>query len=122
MYMNEKTNPNLSALIDELKMVSRENDAPVWKYIGTLLEKPERNWAEVNVGKLQDYAKKNVTVVVPREGARRRRPEDTNYRGSVQTISISETQNRGCRRSAHNISRAYIEEPEGYGNPHHEMI
>jgi len=63
--MFEKSNPNLTRLIGELKKISAENKAPVWRYLAELLEKPESSWAEVNVGKLQDYAKDHSTVIVP---------------------------------------------------------
>lgn len=62
---SSKTNPNLVVLIQHLKDVSRTNEAPVWRDIALRLEGPMRNWAEVNVGKLNRFAGENETVVVP---------------------------------------------------------
>jgi large subunit ribosomal protein L18e len=62
---SKKTNPNLVVLIQHLKDAGRTNEAPVWRDIALRLEGPMRNWAEVNVGKLNRYASENETVVVP---------------------------------------------------------
>ena len=62
---SNKTNPNLVALIKRLKDASRTNEAPVWRDIAVRLEGPQRNWAEVNVGKLHLYAKEDDVIVVP---------------------------------------------------------
>ena len=62
---SNKTNPNLVVLIQHLKDASRTNEAPVWRDIALRLEGPARNWAEVNVGKLNRFASENETVVVP---------------------------------------------------------
>ena len=59
-----KTNPNLTDLISELKKVSRENDAPVWRTVAIKLEKPSRVWAEVNVAGLERHAKPKDSVVI----------------------------------------------------------
>ncbi len=60
-----KTDPGLIELISELKTLSRENEAPIWRDIAKRLEKPSRVWAEVNVSKLSLYIKKGETVIVP---------------------------------------------------------
>ena len=60
-----KTNPNLVGLIKRLKDASRANEAPVWRDIAVRLEGPQRNWAEVNVGKLHRYAAEDDVIVVP---------------------------------------------------------
>lgn len=62
---SRKTNPNLVSLIKHLKDASRLNEAPVWRDIALRLEGPMRNWAEVNVGKLNRYAGENEVVVIP---------------------------------------------------------
>ncbi len=62
---SEKTNPNLVGLIKRLKDASRTNGAPVWRDIAVRLEGPQRNWAEVNVGKLHLYAEEDDVIVVP---------------------------------------------------------
>ena len=60
-----KSNPNLVVLIDKLKEVSRNNKAPVWRDIALRLEGPKRNWAEVNISKLDRYAGDGEVVVIP---------------------------------------------------------
>lgn len=60
-----KTNPNLVVLIQRLKDASRINGAPIWRDIALRLEGPMRNWAEVNVGKLNRYANEDEIVVIP---------------------------------------------------------
>ena len=62
---SKKTNPNLISLIQRLKDVSRENEAPVWRDIALRLEGSANRWAEVNVGKLNRYASEGEIVVVP---------------------------------------------------------
>jgi len=52
MVKTKKTNPILLETIDELKRVSRENDAPIWRDIAKRLERSRKNWSEVNVSKL----------------------------------------------------------------------
>ncbi len=59
------TNPRLQSLIAELKSVSRDSGADVWSDIAARLEKPRRNHAEVNLGRIERYANGAETVVVP---------------------------------------------------------
>ncbi|SFR59606.1 50S ribosomal protein L18e [Halogeometricum limi] len=60
-----KTNPRLNSLIAELKAVSRESGANVWQDIADRLEKPRRTHAEVNLGRIERYAKEDETVIIP---------------------------------------------------------
>ncbi len=60
-----KSNPNLVALIDTLLSEAAKNDAAVWKDVAERLAKPRQLYAEVNVSKLERYAKPNEYVVVP---------------------------------------------------------
>lgn len=60
-----KTNPRLDSLIAELKAKSRGSDANVWQDIADRLEKPRRTHAEVNLGRIERYAREDETVVVP---------------------------------------------------------
>ena len=60
-----KTNPRLSSLIADLKSVSRDAGADVWRDIADRLEKPRRTHAEVNLGRIERYAREDETVVVP---------------------------------------------------------
>lgn len=60
-----KTDPTLIALIDDLKATTRENGAAIWRDIAKKLEKPKRNWAEVNLSKLERFAEDGDVIVVP---------------------------------------------------------
>ena len=60
-----KTNPRLTRLIDALKSTAREQDAAVWQTTAAQLEKPRRSHAEVNLGRIERYAREDETVVVP---------------------------------------------------------
>jgi large subunit ribosomal protein L18e len=63
--MPGKTNPALVGLISDLKAAGRENEAPIWRDIALRLEKPSRNWAQVNISKLEIAARDGENVVVP---------------------------------------------------------
>lgn len=63
--MSSKTNPRLNDLIAELKSTSRKADADVWQDVADRLEKPRRTHAEVNLGRIERYAREEETVVVP---------------------------------------------------------
>jgi len=65
MRRNVKTNPALTLLIADLKKVSRENNAPIWRDIARRLEKPSSRWAEVNLSHIERHAKKNETLIIP---------------------------------------------------------
>jgi len=60
-----KTDPNLLALIDDLKAKERETGAAIWRDIARKLEKPKRNWAELNLSKLDRYTEAGDIVLVP---------------------------------------------------------
>ena len=55
----------LLSLIDELKKASYEQKAPIWKDIAYRLEKPLRNWPEVNLTKIDRYIGENETALIP---------------------------------------------------------
>ncbi len=60
-----KTNPRIQDLIAELKSVAREHDADVWADLAGRLERPRSSYAEVNLGRIERYARENETVIVP---------------------------------------------------------
>jgi large subunit ribosomal protein L18e len=60
-----KTNPRLVRLIDDLKAASRNNNVGLWRDIARRLEKPARNYAAVNLSKINRHTKPNDTVLVP---------------------------------------------------------
>lgn len=63
--MSVKSNPSTVKLAGELKRIAIQNKAPIWKSVARMLEKSESRWAEVNVGKLEDYVKEHSVVIVP---------------------------------------------------------
>ena len=60
-----KTNPRLSSLIADLKSTARNGGGEVWGDVAERLEKPRRTHAEVNLGRIERYAREDETVVVP---------------------------------------------------------
>lgn len=65
MRRREKTDPRIDRLIGDLKRISRESRAPLWRDIAKRLEKPRRHYAEVNLSKINRYSAENDTIVVP---------------------------------------------------------
>ena len=63
--MSSKTNPRLADLIADLKAASRNGGGAVWGDVAERLEKPRRTHAEVNLGRIERYAREDETVVVP---------------------------------------------------------
>jgi len=62
---SKKTNPRLVNLISLLKDTSRQNEVNVWRDVAVKLEAPARNYAEVNLSKINRYAGDGETIVVP---------------------------------------------------------
>ena len=63
--VDRKSNPVLVDLIGALKNAGRTNEAPLWRDIASRLEKPSRNWAQVNVSKLDDHLGAGENAVIP---------------------------------------------------------
>ena len=62
---NKKTNPMLISLIQNLKKQANEKDVQIWKDIAKRLEKPSRNWAEVNLNRISRYTNEKEIALVP---------------------------------------------------------
>ncbi|MCQ2084852.1 MAG: 50S ribosomal protein L18e [archaeon] len=60
-----KTNPQLVAMINDLKAKTRENNAAIWRDIALRLEAPSRVWAEANLSKIEKHAADGETIIVP---------------------------------------------------------
>jgi len=60
-----KENPELIKLISDLKLKARENNARIWRDIAERLEGSNSNYAEVNVSRIQRYARDGDVIVVP---------------------------------------------------------
>jgi len=65
MSRPNKSDMGLISLIQDLKVWSMENDAPIWRDIARRLEKPSRVWAEVNISRIAMHVKKGETLIVP---------------------------------------------------------
>ena len=59
-----KSNPVLVDLIGALKNAGRTNQAPLWRDIASRLEGPSRNWAQVNVSKLDVHVGDGERAVI----------------------------------------------------------
>ncbi len=62
--VDRKSNPVLVGLIGQLKEAGRNNEAPIWRDIALRLEKPSRNWAQVNVSKLDAHVRDGENAIV----------------------------------------------------------
>jgi len=65
MGTTAKTNPSLIRLIDELRTLSREQAAPIWRDVAERLAGRKRHRPEVNLSRVSRTAKDGETVVVP---------------------------------------------------------
>ncbi len=65
MKHNYKSNPQILDLISGLKKQSREKEAPLWRDIASRLERPTRNYSEVNLSKINRYTKDKDLILVP---------------------------------------------------------
>ncbi len=65
MQKLKKTNIYLTSLIQTLKIESQKHKAPIWRELAKRLEKPNKNWSEVNISHIKRYANKNETIVIP---------------------------------------------------------
>lgn len=65
MRRKRKTNPRIAKLIEDLKKIARENSAPIWRDIAKRLEKSRRNYAAVNLSKINRHSDANDTILVP---------------------------------------------------------
>jgi large subunit ribosomal protein L18e len=51
-------------LIAALKEEARQNEVAIWKDVAKRLEKPGKNYAQVNLSKINRYAKDGETVLI----------------------------------------------------------
>lgn len=61
---NNKTNPQLITLINELKKHSKEKDIPLWKDIALRLEKSSKNRPTVDLNKINKYVDNKETALI----------------------------------------------------------
>ncbi len=60
-----KTNPQLIKTINYLYEASRKYNSKIWKVVAKKLEKPSKNWAEINIGKIVKHLKEGEIALVP---------------------------------------------------------
>lgn len=60
-----KSNPLLLALIENLRTVARENEAPIWRDVALRLSRSRKGWAEVNLSRLERHATDGDVLVIP---------------------------------------------------------
>jgi len=63
--MNRIKNDQVESLITTLKTLAIKNKRPMWKTLAVELSKPSRQKREVNIYKLERYAKDGEVIVVP---------------------------------------------------------
>lgn len=61
----KKTNPRIISLISDLKTASRESGVNIWREIARRLERPTRNYPEVNLSRINRYSGTDDTVLIP---------------------------------------------------------
>ena len=61
----EKTNPEVVIIMSELKRCSRESGVRIWSDISDRLSKPNRSWAEVNIGEIERHASDDDKFAIP---------------------------------------------------------
>ena len=64
-HKNIKTNPALNSLIYELKKQASQKDIAIWKDLASRLEKPSKNWAEINLNKISKHINDKETALIP---------------------------------------------------------
>lgn len=65
MATSPKTNPRHARVVQELRAVSRESGARIWRDVADRLERSRRNWPEVNLSRLARHAARGEKIVVP---------------------------------------------------------
>jgi large subunit ribosomal protein L18e len=107
-----KTNPRLESLIAELKAAARDSGGGVWQDVADRLEKPRRTHAEVNLGRIERYAREDETVVVPGKVLGSGVLEKN---VTVAAVDFSSTARRKIERvgDAANLKRIAAENPDG---------
>ena len=61
----QKTNPQLTSLIQELKVLSNKENVKLWKRVAKDLEKSTRRHPSINIWKVDKYVKGNETALIP---------------------------------------------------------
>ena len=59
------TNPHLQQLIMRLKKTAAENNVPLWRRVADDLEQSTRSKTEVNLSRIDRYAKDGELILIP---------------------------------------------------------
>ncbi|KSW12624.1 50S ribosomal protein L18e [Pyrodictium occultum] len=59
------TNILVRKTIRALRSAAHRNNAPIWRYVAELIDRPRRLRVEVNISKINRYTKAGDVVVVP---------------------------------------------------------
>ncbi|BES82491.1 50S ribosomal protein L18e [Pyrodictium abyssi] len=68
MQTTKRTGPTniiVRKTIRALKSAANRNNAPIWKYVAELIDRPRRLRVEVNLSKINRYTQSGDVVVVP---------------------------------------------------------
>ena len=68
MQTTKRTGPTnliVRKTIRALKSAANRNNAPIWRYVAELIDKPRRLRVEVNLSKINRYTQRGDVVVVP---------------------------------------------------------
>src|SRR5205809_2340950 len=65
MAKTPKANPHLQRVVRELRAVSREAGAPIWRGVAERLERARKNWSAVNLSRPSRYAAKGEATRAP---------------------------------------------------------
>ncbi len=63
--LTRKTNPRIVSLILTLKEKAHTDTAPIWKDIAKRLEMPSRNYAAVNISKINRHTAEDDVLLIP---------------------------------------------------------
>jgi len=63
--LTRKTNPRIVSLILTLKEKANKDTAPIWKDIAKRLEMPSRNYAAVNISKINRHTAGDDVLLIP---------------------------------------------------------
>jgi len=115
MTRSVKTNPRIIRLIGALKAASRESGSPLWRDIAQRLEKPCRNYAAINLSKINRHTQSNDIVIV---AGKVLASGDLEHGVTVAALSFSSaamTKIQGAGGKCLAIERLVAEHPKGSG-------
>lgn len=89
-------NRDINLLLTFLRKKSRENNAPIWRYLAELINRPKRRRIAVNISKVNRYTREGDWVVVPGKllGA-----GQLNHKVNIAALKYSEKAYRKLRES-----------------------